>query len=156
MLTVRSVVPSLDRVFSMNREFDRLFDEAVRGAAPSGWLPAADIVETDEAYVFALELPGVKPSDVEVSFEKQSLTVRGTKSPTRSAKENEELRIHAAERLHGAFERSIRLPSHVDGERISARFEHGVLEVTVPKKAAALPRKIEIAVESVEPAGAKQ
>jgi len=142
MLTVRSIIPSLDRALTLDREFSRMFAESFNGNGRGGWIPAADIVEKDSAYVVALELPGVKPEAVEVSFEQNALTVRGTKAPTLAVAENEEVRVYAAERLSGDFARSFRLPAHVDADGITAEFEHGVLRVTVPKKAAAVPRKI--------------
>ncbi|HUO51092.1 MAG TPA: Hsp20/alpha crystallin family protein [Gemmatimonadaceae bacterium] len=152
MLTVRSIIPSLDRALTLNREIDRMFADSWNAAARGGWLPAADIIERNDAYIVALELPGVKPEGVEVSFEQNTLTVRGTKPATLPAVENEEMRVYAAERLSGDFERSVRLPSHVDAEAITAAFEHGVLKVTVPKKAAAMPRKITITAAPAAPA----
>ncbi len=141
MLTVRSLTPALDRMFTLDRELDRALDD--KGSA-SVWYPATDVVETGNSYLIALDLPGVSPDGVDLSFERNTITVRGTKAPTAHPTEDSELRIFCAERMSGAFERSFRLPPHVDGETIEAAFENGVLTITVPKKAAALPRKIAI------------
>jgi len=81
---------------------------------------------------------------------KNTLTVRGTKAPTVQPTEDAELRIYSAERVSGAFERSFRLPEHVDGNAIQATFQNGVLSISVPKKPASQPRKI--AINSSEPA----
>ena len=108
------------------------------------WHPATDVIEQANGYLIALELPGVQPRAVEVVFEQNTLTVRGTKAPTVQPTEDTELRIYTAERVSGAFERSFRLPEHVDGECNSATFQNGVLSITVPKKPASQPRKIAI------------
>lgn len=149
MLTVRSLIPTLDRAFTMDRDFDRFLGATWSNAG--GWLPPTDIVEKDDAYIVSLELPGVKPESVELSFEKDTLTVKGTKTPTVNVTENEEIRVFAAERVTGSFERSIRLPMHVDPEKIVANYEHGVLQVTVPKKPAAMSRKITISAPEMAP-----
>jgi HSP20 family protein len=81
---------------------------------------------------------------VDLSFEQNVLTIRGEKSSALDPSKDGELRVYAAERVTGAFERSIRLPEFVDSERISAELRDGVLTVTVPKATAAQPRKIEI------------
>jgi len=89
-------------------------------------------------------LPGVSPSSVEISFENNTLTLRGAKEPSLKPQENEELRVYTAERVSGTFERAVRLPEYVEGDRIEATYEHGVLTITVPKAAAARARKIEV------------
>jgi len=58
--------------------------------------------------------------------------------------ENEELRVYSAERLSGTFERSVRLPEYVEGDKIEATYQHGVLTISVPKAVAARPRKIDV------------
>jgi len=141
MLTVRSIVPTFDRVLSFNRELDRALGEVwTNGTA---WLPATDVVEKADRYLITIDLPGVKPESVEIGFEKNTLTIKGTRTGLQGA-EDEELQVYVAERRSGAFERSFQLPEHVDAEGIEAHFEHGVLSVSVPKKAAAQPRKITI------------
>ena len=82
--------------------------------------------------------------NVEISFEQNTLTLKGTRGPTLQRPENGELRLYTAERVSGDFARSIRLPDYVDGERIEAQYTNGVLTITVPKAESALPRKIAI------------
>ena len=110
---------------------------------------AADNVAC-HAYVMHAELPGVDASQIDISFEQNVLTIRGTKSSSLDAGMDGELRVYAAERVSGSFERSIRLPEFVDGERISAEFNNGVLTVSVPKAQAAQPRRIEIRTDTVK------
>ena len=88
----------------------------------------------------------MSPSSVEISFENNTLTLRGAKEPSLKPQENEELRVYTAERVSGTFERAVRLPEYVEGDRIEATYEHGVLTITVPKAAAARARKIEVKV----------
>jgi HSP20 family protein len=143
MLSTRSLSSTLDRMLTLNRALDEAFTTGWTGE-PRTWSPAVDVVEKKDAYVFYAELPGVDASQVGVNFEKHVLTIRGTKEPTISAAGNGELRVYAAERVTGPFERSLRLPEFVDGDRINAEFTNGLLTVTVPKAQAAQPRKIEI------------
>jgi HSP20 family protein len=124
---------------------NRAFDEAFNGTLGSRvWVPAMDVAERGDAYIVHTELPGVRPEQVEVSFEQNVLTVRGSKPATFDSNTEGELRVFAAERVHGSFERSVRLPEFVDADRINAKFDHGVLTITVPKAEAAKPRRIEI------------
>ena len=145
MLNVRPISPTLDRVFTLNREFDRVLKQAFSGGQTLPlWVPATDVFEKNDAYVISLELPGVLPEHVELSFEKNTLTIRGTKAPSVQNHENGELRVYAVERMSGSFERTVRLPEYVDADRIEATFAHGVLTITVPKTPAATPRRIAI------------
>lgn len=143
MLTTRSLSSTLDRMMTLNRALDQAFTTGFT-EEPRAWVPAIDVVEKKDAYVFYADLPGVDASQVEVNFEKNVLTIKGTKKSTISDTGEGEVRVFAAERVTGAFERSARLPEFVDGERINAEFTNGVLTVTVPKAKAAQARKIEI------------
>jgi HSP20 family protein len=148
MLSTRSLSSTLDRMMTINRALDQAFNAGFTGE-PRAWVPAVDIVEKKDAYVFYAELPGVDASEVNVGFEKNVLTIRGAKKSAISAATDSELRVHAVERVAGPFERSVRLPEFVDGERISAEFTNGVLTVTVPKAQAAQARKIEIRASAI-------
>jgi HSP20 family protein len=134
------LMPTFNRVLAFDRELDRL----VNWNGQRSFVPSLDVVERADAYLISAELPGVDPSAVEISFENNTLTLRGSKQPSFQAHQNEELRGYTAERLSGAFERAVRLPEYVEGDRIEASYTNGVLTVTVPKAAAARPRKIEI------------
>lgn len=136
---------TLDRMMTLNRVLDEALAGSVNGANQArAWIPALDVVERADAYLIAVEVPGVDPSSIDVSFEQNVLTVRGSKPMGFEIGKDEELRVYSAERVLGNFERSVRLPEFVDGENISAQFQHGVLFLTVPKMKAAQPRKIEI------------
>lgn len=143
MFSTRSLSSTLDRMMTLNRALDQAFSTGSIGE-PRAWVPAVDIVEKKDAYVIYAELPGVDATQANVSFEQNVLTIRGERPSPIGVAGDGELRVYAAERVSGAFERSVRLPKFVDGERISAEFTNGVLTVTVPKAQAAQPRKIEI------------
>ena len=140
MLT-RSFNSTLDRMFTLNRAIDQAFGPAFTNRA---WVPALDVVETKDAYDVHAELPGVDKSQIDVKFEQNVLTIRGTKESKATVGEDAELRVYAAERASGSFERSIQLPEFVDGEHITATLENGLLTVTVPKAPKAQARKIVI------------
>jgi HSP20 family protein len=141
MLTTRSLGTSLDRMLTLNRAFDQAFS-SIGGTRM--WVPALDVAERGDAYLVYAELPGVSPDQVDVSFEQNVLTIRGTKPSSFDVGTDGELRVFASERVHGTFERSVRLPEFVDADRIDASFTNGLLTVTVPKAQAAQPRKIAI------------
>ena len=143
MLTTRSRNTTLDRMMSLNRALDQAFSAALTNDSRV-WVPAIDVVEQKDAYLMYAELPGVDASQVDISFEQNVLTVRGTKPTLIDTNAEGEVRVYAAERVMGSFERSIKLPEFVDGDRIGADFSNGLLTVTVPKAKAAQARKIEI------------
>jgi HSP20 family protein len=111
------------------------------------WLPAIDLFETDDAFVIAADLPGVNLEDVDIQFDRGTLTISGSRPATLPAMEKSQLRVFSAERATGSFARSIRLPQQVDTDKISATFADGVLTVQVPKAQSALPRKIQVRAE---------
>ena len=134
----------LDRMLTMARAMDDQLGVASGTDRRGLWFPALDVYETEGAYVAELDLPGVHPENVDISFEQGTLTIRGTRAPTVKTPEKGELRVFSAERVSGSFIRSVRLPEYVDGEKIEAEYTNGVLAVTIPKAAAARPRKITI------------
>jgi HSP20 family protein len=141
--------------FGAFRDFDRMFDEVFNGfgaAAPwwrgspaqAGMLtPRLDVAETDKGYEIAVELPGIDEKDVEVTLAEGVLTIKGEKKAEKEEKNGG--RIHV-ERSFGSFCRSLSLPDDADPEKTDARFDKGVLTVTVEKRADVKPaaRRIEV------------
>ena len=145
MLTTRSLSSTLDRMMTLNRALDQAFSSGWNGEQTNRvWVPALDVTERQDAYIVHVDLPGVEESQLELSFEQNVLTIRGTKNASFDSSKDGELRVYVAERVTGAFERSIRLPEFVDGDRIAADYRNGLLTITIPKAQAARPRKIEI------------
>lgn len=138
-MTVRTLVPTLDRVLSLNRELDRVL---THNAGNSGtWLPAMDVVERADAFVVTLDVPGISHDAIDLTFDRGTLTIRGTRGSTEYGEQD---KIYVAERALGEFERVVRLPETVDSERIEASFDRGVVTIHIPKAATARARKIAI------------
>lgn len=105
--------------------------------------PNADVMENKDEIRVMLELPGMRPEDVDVNLENNILTISGEKKEEREQKDQDS-RWHLSERRYGQFSRSFVLPRDVEQDRIEANFEHGVLTVRIPKSEKAKPRRIEI------------
>lgn len=131
----------------IQRLFDQAFNDFVSPLTPSeevadrAWMPAVDINETDEALTLTAELPGMSKQDVDITLENNVLTFGGER---RFEKDDKRDNYHRIERAYGRFSRSFSLPSNVDGSRIEAHFDNGLLRVVLPKSEAARARKIEI------------
>jgi HSP20 family protein len=135
---------TLDRMLTLNRALDEAFTGSVNGAETARvWVPAIDLIEKKDSYVVRAELPGVERTKIDITFEKNILTISGHKEALIEAKE-EELRVFAAERVSGSFSRSLRMPDYIDGEKISADYKDGLLTITIPKAELAQPRRIEV------------
>jgi HSP20 family protein len=111
-----------------------------RAGTVNRWQPAVDIIETAQHYEIQLDLPGVKADQVQVELEDNTLKISGEK--VRPQNENETYRYK--ERVTGTFARQFRLPEDANLNAINARFDNGVLSLTIQKQEQAKPRKIEI------------
>jgi HSP20 family protein len=111
------------------------------GTSPETWAPAVDISERKDAYLVAVELPGVKADQVEITFEDGLLTIQGERH---FAHDSAEEKMHRAERCYGAFRRSITLPSHVEMDKIEASTQDGVLKILVPKAPDVQAKRIQV------------
>jgi HSP20 family protein len=127
----------------MNRLFSSFFDPAAGGSSVPRFVPAMDLVETQDAYVLKSDLPGTPEQDVHVEVEGDVLTISGERKAEQRDEKNGQLRI---ERSYGSFRRAVTLPDGIDPEQVKATFEHGVLEVRIPKPAERTPHKVQIAV----------
>jgi HSP20 family protein len=108
------------------------------------WFPAVDIYENaNQEIVLKAELPGLVREDIDVRVENNTLTLRGERKRDTEVKQEQ---FHRVERSYGSFSRSFSLPSRIDTEKVRAEFKDGVLAITLPVKAEAKPRQIEVAV----------
>lgn len=131
MMTLRSAV-------------DRLFDASMQpldATRPLAWGMPLDVVEDGDAYRVKANIPGIDPKDIEITFTDNVLTIKGE---LKSEEEVKETRYHMRERRYGAFSRSISLGDRVNGDKISASYENGVLTLTLPKAEESKPKRIEI------------
>lgn len=150
--------PEESPFLALHREMNRLFDETLRGfgSAParglapagSGFVPRLDVAENESEIRIMLELPGLEQKDVDVSLTGDILVVRGEKRDRREAAGSKDERWHRIESRYGAFERALQLPCEVEGDKTSARFEHGVLTIVLPKAPSARPQVRRIDVQS--------
>ena len=112
-----------------------------------GWIPPFEITDGEKALRMTVELPGLGKNDVKIDVSDNVLTLLGEKKAEHT-EQDEKKEFFLEERSYGAFERSFTLPPTVDVEKVSARFEKGVLEITLPKSEVVKPRGREIAIEA--------
>jgi len=105
------------------------------------WAPMVEMYEKADHFVVRAEVPGVMEQDLDISVTGEFLTVKGERKAPSDVKDEE---YCVCEVAYGPFSRTIALPMAVDAEKISAKFENGLLELHVPKAAGAVPKKIEI------------
>lgn len=153
--------PTLHPFRSLRDQIDRLMDEFDRGLFPSHWMemtpfskltseirglvPAVDVIDEEKAYRVTAELPGLSEKDIEVTKDGDLLTIKGEKKEER---EETEKGYFLSERHFGSIERSLRLPEGIDDSKIEARFENGVLTVTLPKTPDAVSKPKKIAIKA--------
>lgn len=123
----------------MQREVERLFEGGLRGLA--GEFPSMNIWTSDDDVTVTAEVPGLKAEDLDISVLGDTLTVRGSRREM-ELKEGE--RYHRRERGYGDFVRTIQMPYRVDSDKVEARYERGVLTITLPRSEEDRPRKIQL------------
>lgn len=120
------------------RELTPLFsEEEMKGL----FTPDVDVKETENAYVFEADVPGMKEKDIEISLTGNRLTMSGKRE---EEKREEKETYFATERTYGSFTRSFTLPAGTDAEHVVANLKDGVLTVTVPKKPEVQPKKVPV------------
>jgi HSP20 family protein len=136
----------------MNRLFNTFFDAPTPGngtLAQRRWIPAMDLLETDDDLVLRADLPGLSEDDVNIEVEDNVLTITGERKAEHEERKEGYYRV---ERASGSFTRSLTLPEGIDPEKVRANFDRGVLEVRIPKPEQRKPRKVTISAggESVK------
>jgi HSP20 family protein len=131
-LAGRGLSEGADPFFSLQRQMNKVFDDILsatpQGIAGSGF--KIDVKEDEKAYHVHAELPGLSEKEVEVTFEDGVLSIRGEKKVEREDKGE---KWHIVERSSGSFARQLGMPANIDPERIEAKFEKGVLNITLNK-----------------------
>jgi len=126
------------------REMENMLGRMIGGAfPPTGWastyLPPVDIEETDDAYIFEVELPGVRREDITIEVDGQELHISGQILE----KERKGI-VRQSTRRTGGFDYRATLPSGLDPERAEAHFDNGVLTVRIPRSEGKQRRRISI------------
>ncbi len=131
----------------MNRLFNTVFDVPASNGNGNGaarrWVPAMDLVETEDHFVLRADLPGMGQDDVKIELEDNVLTVSGERQAEHESNQEGYYRV---ERSFGSFQRSLTLPKGVDADAVAAHFDRGVLEIRIPKPEAVKPKRISIGV----------
>jgi HSP20 family protein len=127
------------------RVFEDAFSHMLSEPANRPWSPAVDIYETENELVLKADLPDVDLKDIDVHVENQTLTIAGER---KFEKQDSGKGYHRMERSYGTFVRSFAVPNTFDTETIAAEYHNGVLTVKLPKKEAAKPRQIKVAVKT--------
>lgn len=129
----------------MDRMFRRLMGESGFGAElTEEWIPSVNVSETKDNIIVKAELPGMESKDVSVNISGDMLTIKGEKKKEEEEKDEYH---YTCERYCGTFQRSFRLPTGVKTDKIEAKFDKGVLNITLPKVEEAKKKEIEIKVK---------
>jgi HSP20 family protein len=139
-------------LFDFRRDFDQIFNRMVSGwptgetastGTSAAFTPAIESYVDKDAKTYHLQasLPGVDPKEVKIHAQGNTLTISGERLEKRSGKDVD---LHHEEISYGVFERTLTLPEGVDADKLTAEYHNGVLELTAPVAAAALPRRIEV------------
>jgi len=134
---VRQLQDDINRLFSSWSTNDS-------SGVTADWVPSVDINEFENRFQLFVDVPGVDPKDVEITLESGVLTISGERF-AQAAKDDENVVRRRSERGSGRFYRRFILPETVDADKVKATDRHGVLEISIPKQAKALPRRIKVA-----------
>ena len=117
---------------SFNSLVDRFFNESLNrtGGSSYAFVPKVDITENENAYEIQVAVPGVNKDDFKIDLNDNVLTISGER---KFKQEKKESNFHSIETQYGTFSRSFSLPENVDASKIAAKYEGGMLELTVPK-----------------------
>lgn len=132
----------------INQLFEHFFDKGAANApTETQWVPRVDVREEAGRFVILADLPGVAPDAIEIQMDKGVLSIKGERVKPVLGEGEKDSRV---ERRHGAFHREFALPDTADAEGIVASGSHGVLEISIPKKAQPAPRRIQVGEPSVQ------
>ncbi len=139
---------------SLQGEMNRVFDQFFGGGGRSGngvssrrWVPAMDLVESEDHLVLRADLPGMSEEDINIELKDNVLTVSGER---RADERHEGEGFYRVERAFGSFARALSLPEGINADQIEANFDRGVLEVRIPKPEERKPHRVQIGKGSLE------
>jgi len=153
LLSRRDFSALQDRVNRIFRESYSSPEGSEEALTTGNFAPPVDVYEDAHNITLKIEVPGIDETDIDVSIENNTLTVRGQRTFEKDEKEENYQRV---ERSYGTFTRSFTLPNTVETEQVSAHYDKGVLKVRMAKKAEAKPKQIKVNVEkALETKGSK-
>lgn len=115
---------------SFSSLIDGFFKDSLTRSGGSAFVPKVDIIENENSYELHVAAPGLSKEDFNIELKDNSLTVSGER---KFSDEKKEKNYHSIETQYGSFIRSFALPENVDGSTISAKYNNGILELTIPK-----------------------
>jgi len=132
----------LDMYNRINRLFeqDLLGEDREQPMSSNCWMPATDIYETKDDYMFKVELPGIAKEDIKIEVNGENLSIKGERKVEDVKPES----YHRNERVCGTFMRNFQLPKNADGQKMSAAMKDGILELRIPKLEESKPKSIPI------------
>jgi len=139
-------------LWSLRDAMNRLMEESfvlpsilgeVRGSGRA-WGLAVDMYESDDNLIVKASVPGVKPENLDVTLQGETLTIKGE---MQEEQQREQGRYHVRERRQGEFSRVVTLPFPIQNDKVAATFENGVLTLTLPKAEAIKPRSIKVQIK---------
>lgn len=131
-------------LLALREQMNRLFEENAPSGSDGGsalWAPSVDVSENADEIILHAELPGMKKEDIEIQLTGDTLTLRGERK-LEGAQRGEH--FHRIERQYGAWQRTFQIETPIDGSRVAASYDSGVLTVRLPKQEALKPRQIAI------------
>jgi HSP20 family protein len=141
----KMMMPTLYNPFesltAMEKRIDDLFGDIVDFHPSLRRDPTVDVSETDKKITVKAELPGMDPTDINLSVEDHHMTLKGEKKVEKKKDHEKE---HWRECHYGAFSRTFHLPENVDTKKIKAKMKNGLLEITLPKQPKSKPKKIAV------------
>lgn len=139
----------LHDLVTLQDRMNRLFEDATQRRAAEAdatneleradWSPAADVFEKDDAYVVALDLPGIDREKLDISIDENRLTIKGERAARNSTE-------HRRECPSGRFVRTFSVPTSVEQKNIRAKYKDGVLEVSLPKQPQPKAQRVQIKI----------
>ncbi|GAB1446467.1 hypothetical protein MASR2M41_22490 [Flammeovirgaceae bacterium] len=115
---------------SFSNLIDRFFNDSMQRSGQSTFVPKVDVIESEKAFELHVEVPGMKKEDFNVEVNDNYLTISGER---KFSTEKNEKDYHSIETRYGSFSRSFTLPESVHSDKIDAKYNNGILELTIPK-----------------------
>jgi HSP20 family protein len=138
---LENIQKQMNQMFDVSLARNPLADVFFSGGQ---WIPSIDVCENKDNVIIKADLPGLKKEEIELSVQEDHLVLKGEKKKDSEVKEEN---YYKSERFYGSFVRTVPLPSPVDSGKADAKYQDGVLTVTLPKKEEAKPKQIAINVK---------
>ncbi len=145
---LRSLIPWRERFPATFSRFENEMEDLMERYFGNGeewgmsrFTPSLNVTESDQGYEVTVEVPGLKPEEVNVEVVEGNLQISGEK---KEEQEEKGKTFHRIERRHGEFRRVVQLPGTVEQDKVEAKYENGILKITIPKRADVTPKRIPV------------